>query len=268
MLYLSNITKIFNKGTVNQRTALDNLCLHLPKGDFVTVIGGNGAGKSTLLGAIAGIFLADCGKITLDGQDITFLPEYKRARCVGRLFQDPMKGTAPNMTIEENLSLAYQRSSGQRFGIGMGKETQALFREKLAQLGLGLEDRMKTNVGLLSGGQRQAVTLLMATIVTPKLLMLDEHTAALDPATAEKVLKLTRDIVERDNITTLMITHNIASALKLGNRTIMMDEGRIILDIAGEERRNMTVEKLLLLFRQNSNKELDNDRMLLMRDEA
>ncbi len=266
MLKLDGVTKVFHKGSVNQRVALDTLSLHLAPGDFVTVIGGNGAGKSTLLNAISGIFLVDGGRITLDNQNITFMPEYKRAKTMGRLFQDPMKGTAPNMTIGENLSLAYLRSTGRKLSLGLSKEDQRLFQEKLAQLNLGLEDRLKTKMGLLSGGQRQAVTLLMATIVTPKLLMLDEHTAALDPATADKVLALTQEIVAKDKITTIMITHNIASALRLGNRTIMMDEGRIILDISGDARRDMTVEKLLTIFKQKSQKDLDNDRILLQKD--
>ena len=249
MLQLDNISKIFHAGTPNERIALDGVNLHLPKGDFVTVIGGNGAGKSTLMNAISGVFLADSGRIALDGQDITFLPEYKRARHIGRLFQDPMKGSAPGMTIAENLALAYKHTSGIGFQVGIGKKLQSIFREKLAQLELGLEDRLKTKLGLLSGGQRQAVTLLMATICTPKLLMLDEHTAALDPTTGEKVLRLTQDIVEKDNITTIMVTHNITSALALGNRTIMMENGKIVLDLTGDERRNMTVETLMAKFK-------------------
>jgi len=249
MLLLENVSKTFHAGTPNERVALDDVSLHLPKGDFVTIIGGNGAGKSTLMNATSGVFLADAGKISLDGQDITFLPEYKRAKHIGRLFQDPMKGTAPGMTIAENLALAYKQASGIGFRVGIGKKLLAVFQERLALLELGLEDRLKTKMGLLSGGQRQAVTLLMATICTPKLLMLDEHTAALDPTTGEKVLQLTQEIIEKDKITTIMVTHNITSALALGNRTIMLEHGKITLDITGDERRDMTVETLMSKFR-------------------
>jgi putative ABC transport system ATP-binding protein len=249
MLSFENVHKTFNTGTVNERVALLDVSLHLAKGDFVTIVGGNGAGKSTLMNAISGVYFVDSGRIALDGENITFLPEHKRARHIGRLFQDPMKGTAPNMTIAENLALAYMRTSGKKFRIGIGKDLLDMFRQRLAQLDLGLEDRLKTNMGLLSGGQRQAVTLLMATICTPKLLMLDEHTAALDPATGEQVLKMTKSIIEKDNITTIMVTHNISSALELGNRTIMMDEGKVVLDISDEERRNMTVEELTARFK-------------------
>ena len=249
MLRLENIRKTFHPGTSNQRVALDNVNLVLEKGDFVTIVGGNGAGKTTLMNAISGVFLADSGRIVLDDWDITFIPEHRRARHIGRLFQDPMKGTAPNMTIAENLALAYKHASETGFRIGIGKKTQAHFREQLAQLELGLEDRMKTRMGLLSGGQRQAVTLLMATICTPKLLMLDEHTAALDPSAGEKVLRLTQEIIKRDKITTIMVTHNITSALALGNRTIMMENGKIAMDISGDERVEMTVEKLTSMFR-------------------
>jgi len=244
MLTFSNVSKTFNPGTPNQRIALDDVSLTLEKGEFVTLIGGNGAGKSTLMNAISGLFLVDSGRITLDGKDITFLPEYKRARDIGRLFQDPMRGTAPNMTIAENLALAYGRAARTPFRIGIGKKMLVAFREKLATLDLGLEDRLKTNMGLLSGGQRQAVTLLMATICTPKLLMLDEHTAALDPATADKVLRLTKEIIQKDKITTIMITHHMASALEMGNRTIMFDNGKIVLDVQGEARQGMTVQSL------------------------
>jgi len=248
MLSVENVSKTFNTGTVNERIALDNVSLHLPTGDFVTIIGGNGAGKSTLMNGVSGIFLPDEGRILLDGMDITFLPEYRRALHIGRLFQDPMRGTAPNMTIAENLALAYQSASKSRFRIGIGKKQLDLFRQRLALLELGLEDRLKTNMGLLSGGQRQAVTLLMATICTPKLLMLDEHTAALDPITAEKVLRLTQEIIAQDDITTIMVTHDMESALRLGKRTIMMDKGKIVLDITGQERDEMTAEKLLKHF--------------------
>ena len=265
MLQISHISKTFNPGTVNEKKALNGVDLHLGSGDFVTILGSNGAGKSTLFGAIAGSFVVDEGTIRLDGQNITSLPDYKRSKFIGRLFQDPLKGTAPSMTIEENLALAYLRASEKRspFSVVTAKD-RAGFREKLAQLELGLEDRMDHPVGLLSGGQRQALTLLMATLVTPKLLLLDEHTAALDPATAEKVLALTKKIVAENHITCLMITHNIPSALSLGNRTIMMDKGKIVTDVSGIERAALTVNDLLLRFREISGKALDNDRMLLI----
>lgn len=263
MLQLNHVSKTFSPGTVNERKALIDLSLTLEKGDFVTIIGGNGAGKSTLFNAVGGSFLIDSGNVLLDGQDITFQRDYRRAENIGRLFQDPLKGTAPNMTIEENLTMAYQRGAKNRFRFGIRKKDQQFFRDRLAELGLGLEDRMKTKMGLLSGGQRQAVTLLMATIVAPKLLLLDEHTAALDPATAEKVALLTQKIVAKEKITTMMITHNMQQSLDCGNRTIMMDGGRIILDIKGEERSKLTVQDLLNMFKDKSKKELDNDRMLL-----
>ena len=260
MLELKNITKTFAKGTVNEKTALSGIDLTLERGDFVTVLGSNGAGKSTLFGAIAGTFTPDTGSVILDGKDITNLPDFKRSKYIGRLFQDPLKGTAPNMTIEENLALAYMRASSHTSPFSMiGKADRADFREKLSMLGLGLEDRMNSPVGLLSGGQRQALTLLMATLVTPKLLLLDEHTAALDPATAEKVLELTKRIVADNNITCLMITHNIPSALSLGNKTIMMNNGSIVMELSGEERANMTTEKLLHKFHQQG---MSNDRIL------
>ena len=260
MLKLVNISLTFNPGTVNEKKALENLSLHLEKGDFVTILGSNGAGKSTLFNTIAGTFLPDSGKVILDGKDITKLPDYKRSKEIGRLFQDPLKGTAPNMTIEENLALAYMRASSHTSPFSMiSKKDRAEFRERLAQLNLGLEDRMSNPVGLLSGGQRQALTLLMATLVTPKLLLLDEHTAALDPATAEKVLELTRKIVAENNITCLMITHNIPSALSLGNKTIMMKDGQIVLELAGQERATMTTEKLLHKFHEQG---MSNDRIL------
>ena len=260
MLTLTNITKTFGAGTVNEKTALAGVDLHLNKGDFVTVLGSNGAGKSTLFGAIAGTFLPDSGTIILDGQNITNQPDYKRSKFIGRLFQDPLKGTAPNMTIEENLALAYMRASSHTSPFSMISKTDRKdFRERLAQLELGLEDRMDHPVGLLSGGQRQALTLLMATLVTPKLLLLDEHTAALDPATADKVLELTKTIVRDNNITCLMITHNVSSALQLGNRTIMMKDGQIVLELEGEKRANITTEELLRAFHQQG---MDNDRIL------
>lgn len=267
MLKLMDICKTFNKGTVNEKTALNHLNLEVKDGDFITIIGSNGAGKSTMFNAICGGFYVDEGFVELDGQDITFLPEHKRAKYIGHLFQDPMKGTAPNMSIEENLALAYLRASKERgkFFSRITKKEKEMFRERLALLNMGLEDRMKNPVGLLSGGQRQALTLLMATLVTPKILLLDEHTAALDPATAEKVLDLTKRIVKEHNITCLMITHNMQSALDLGNRTIMMDSGNIVLDIKGEERENMTVDDMLEQFKEGVGKNLDNDRILLSR---
>nr|MBQ8244150.1 ATP-binding cassette domain-containing protein [Oscillospiraceae bacterium] len=260
MLKINNISKTFNPGTVNEKTALSNLSLHLEKGDFVTILGSNGAGKSTLFNAIAGTFVVDSGSILLDCKNITNQPDYKRSKFIGRMFQDPLKGTAPNMTIEENLALAYMRASSHTSPFSMiSRSDRADFRERLAQLGLGLEDRMNHPVGLLSGGQRQALTLLMATLVTPKLLLLDEHTAALDPATAEKVLELTKKIVHDNQITCLMITHNIPSALALGNRTIMMNNGSIVMELAGEERTNMTTEQLLHKFHEQG---MSNDRIL------
>ena len=260
MLTLSHISKTFNPGTVNEKTALTDVSLHLDPGDFVTIIGANGAGKSTLFNAIAGSFLPDTGSIILDGQNVTFQPEFKRAKSIGRLFQDPMRGSAPSMTIEENLALA---AGGGGWLSHVSKAEKAAFRDRLALLGMGLEDRMRQPVGLLSGGQRQALTLLMATMVPPKLLLLDEHTAALDPGTAEKVLTLTQDIVREGKLTCLMITHNMASALELGNRTLMMDAGRILLDLKGEARRGLGVNDLLRMFKENVGKALDNDRMLL-----
>ena len=260
MLKISNISKTFNPGTVNEKTALQNLSLHLEEGDFVTILGSNGAGKSTLFNAIAGSFVVDSGAIHLDGANITNLPDYKRSKYIGRLFQDPLKGTAPNMTIEENMALAYMRASSHTSPFSrISKADRKHFRDKLAMLELGLEDRMDHPVGLLSGGQRQALTLLMATLVTPKLLLLDEHTAALDPATAEKVLDLTKKIVAENNITCLMITHNIPSALALGNRTIMMKNGSIVMELSGEERATMTSEKLLQKFHEQG---MSNDRIL------
>ena len=251
MLKLTNITKTFAPGTVNQKTALCGIDLHLAPGDFVTVLGSNGAGKSTLFSAIAGSIRPDTGSVILDGQDVTALPDYKRSKYIGRLFQDPLKGTAPNMTIAENLALAYLRSSGRHSPFSMVSAAERReFRDRLSQLGLGLEDRMDSPVGLLSGGQRQALTLLMATLVTPKLLLLDEHTAALDPATAEKVLELTKSIVAQNRITCLMITHDISSALQLGNRTIIMNAGKIVGELDGPERANMDEGQLLEVFRR------------------
>ena len=264
MLRIESISKTFNPGTVNEKKALSGLSLHLEPGDFVTIVGSNGAGKSTLFGAVAGSFYVDGGSIALDGRDITFLPEYKRSRMIGRLFQDPLKGTAPHMTIEENLALAYLRTSrGAAPFSRISKKDRVFFRERLALLDMGLEDRMSQPVGLLSGGQRQALTLLMSTIVPPKLLLLDEHTAALDPGAAEKILALTKEIVSSNRITCMMVTHNMSQALDLGNRTFMMADGKIVLDISGKERDGMTVAGLLTRFRAPAGRALDNDRILL-----
>ena len=260
MLNISNISKTFNPGTVNEKRAISGLSLHLAPGDFVTIIGSNGAGKSTLFNAICGDFLTDAGSIVLNGRDITFTPAFQRARRIGRLFQDPMRGSAPGMTIEENLALA-AGSGGWLSHVSQGDKKR--FRDRLALLDMGLEDRMKQPVGLLSGGQRQALTLLMSTMNPPSLLLLDEHTAALDPGTAEKVLKLTRDIVAEHKITTMMVTHNMQQALELGNRTLMMDSGSIVLDISGKEREGLTVQDLMEKFKAGAGKNLDNDRILL-----
>ena len=256
MLKIEGVSKTFNPGTVNEKKALTNLSLHLKEGDFVTIIGSNGAGKSTLFNAISGSFFPDEGKIFLDGKDITFVPDYIRARSIGRLFQDPMRGSAHGMTIEENLALAAGKGGWLSH---VTRAEKAFFREKLSELDLGLEDRMNHPVGLLSGGQRQALTLLMATIVPPKILLLDEHTAALDPATAEKVLALTKKIVAENNITCLMVTHNIPSALNLGNRTIMMKDGHIVMELHGETHRTMTTEMLLTAFHEQG---IENDRII------
>ena len=264
MLKLENICLTFNPGTVNEKKALENLSLHLERGDFVTVLGSNGAGKSTLFNTIAGTYLPDSGKVYLDGKDITRLPDYKRSKEIGRLFQDPLKGTAPNMTIEENLALAYLRANHAKSPFSMlNKNDRAEFQEKLAMLNLGLEDRMDQPVGLLSGGQRQALTLLMATLQRPKLLLLDEHTAALDPKTAAKVLEVTERIVTRNQLTTLMITHNMRDAITYGNRLIMMYNGKIVMDISGEKKKNLTVEQLLNLFSTASGSDEADDKLLL-----
>lgn len=260
MLSLKDIRMVFFKGTPDEKIALNNLSLDVNDGDFVTIIGANGAGKSTLFNAIAGTYLTDEGRIVLDDRDITAMPEHKRARFIGRLFQDPMKGSAPGMSIEENLALAAGHGG---WLSSVSKKDKALFREKLALLDMGLEDRMNQQVGLLSGGQRQALTLMMATINPPKILLLDEHTAALDPGTAEKVLSLTTQIVNENKITCLMITHNMQSALELGNRTIMMDSGRVIYDVANRQRDGLTVTDLLEKFKSSVGQSLDNDRMLL-----
>lgn len=264
MLSIEHITKTFNLGTANEKAALRDLSLHLDRGEFVAIIGSNGAGKSTLFNIIAGDFFTDAGSIVLDGRDITLLPAHLRAKRMGRLFQDPMRGTAPGMTIEENLALAGGRGG---WFSHTAKADRVRFREILSQLDMGLEDRMRQPVGLLSGGQRQALALLMATMEVPDLLLLDEHTAALDPQTAEKVLQITHRVVEENGITTLMITHNMTQALTLGNRTLMMDAGSIVLDISGPERADMTVDGLLSRFRENVGRGLDTDRILLRKDE-
>ncbi len=261
MLKISHITKTFGLGTTDAKKVLDDLSLDVRRGDFITIIGANGAGKSTLLGAIAGSFITDSGELVLDGEDMTLLPEYRRARKIGRLFQDPMRGSAPDMTIEENLVLAAGRGG---WLSPVSRADRRFFRERVAMLEMGLEDRMNQPVGLLSGGQRQALTLMMATLNTPKLLLLDEHTAALDPATAEKVLGLTKRIVAENGLTCLMVTHNMQSALELGNRTVMMNAGKIVMDVSGEERARLGVPDLLRRFRESSGKELHNDRMLLI----
>ena len=263
MLELKGIHKTFNIGTVNEKKALIDLNLKVDEGDFITVIGGNGAGKSTMLNIIAGVFLPEEGDIVIDGVNVTRLAEHKRASMIGRVFQDPMIGTAANMNIEENLALANRRGKMRGLGWGVKKGERELFREKLKMLDLNLEDRMTTKVGLLSGGQRQALTLLMATLIKPKVLLLDEHTAALDPKTASKVLSLTEEITSEQNITTIMITHNMKDAIRYGNRLIMMNNGSIIYDVKGEEKKNLTVKDLLLKFEQSSDGEFANDRMLL-----
>ena len=257
MLKIRDVYKTFNRGTVNEKVAINGLDLTLEDGDFVTVIGGNGAGKSTMLNLIAGVFPVDSGKIILNGLNLNGLPEHKRARFLGRVFQDPMRGTAATMGIEENLALAYRRGKRRGLGHGITGEEREMYREKLKSLDLGLEDRLTSKVGLLSGGQGQALTLLMATLQKPDLLLLDEHTAALDPKTADKVLQLTEEIVARDHLTTLMVTHNMKNAIQYGNRLIMMDAGRVVVDIRGEEKKNLSVRDLLEKFN------IQNDRMLL-----
>ena len=263
MLDVRNVYKTFNPGTVNAKTALSGASLHLNPGDFVTVIGGNGAGKSTLLNAVAGVWPVDEGSITIGGTDVTHLPEHKRAPYIGRVFQDPMMGTAATMQIEENLALAARRGKRRTLRSGITKAEREEYKELLKILDLGLEDRLTSKVGLLSGGQRQALTLLMATLQKPKLLLLDEHTAALDPKTASKVLDATQKIVERDNLTTLMITHNMRDAIAYGNRLIMMHEGRIVVDVSGEEKKHLSVEQLMALFSRASGSDVVNDKLLL-----
>ena len=263
MLTLSNIRKVFNPGTVNEKVALDGLNLHLAPGDFVTVIGGNGAGKSTMLNSIAGVFPIDAGTVTLDGNDVTRLSEPARAKYLGRVFQDPMRGTAADMQIDENLALAARRGERRGLAWGITREEREQYREALSTLGLGLESRLSDKVGLLSGGQRQALTLLMATLKKPDLLLLDEHTAALDPKTAAKVLQLTDEIVNEHQLTTLMVTHNMHDAIRMGNRLIMMSDGRIIYDVSGEEKANLHRADLMAKFEEAAGEELANDRMLL-----
>ena len=263
MIKITGLTKIFDKGTINEKTALDNINLTLAEGEFVTVIGGNGAGKSTLLNCIAGEHPVEAGQIVLNSVDVTEMPEHKRSRWLGRVFQDPALGTAFDMTIEENLAIAYCKNKRRGLQPGLRRHEQQYFREQLALLGLGLENRLKDKVSLLSGGQRQALTVLMATIVQPKLLLLDEHTAALDPLTARKVLALTKQLVAENKLSTLMITHNMKEALEVGSRTIMMHNGKIILDLQGAERAELTVEKLIALFEERSGAYLANDRLLL-----
>ncbi len=263
MLEIKNVYKAFNAGTVNEKVALNGLELKLNKGDFVTVIGGNGAGKSTMLNAVAGVFKVDEGTIKIGDIDVTNMPEHVRARYLGRVFQDPMKGTAPDMEIQENMALAYRRGKKRGLGWGITKKEKALFREELKKLELGLEDRMTSKVGLLSGGQRQALTLLMSALQRPQLLLLDEHTAALDPKTAAKVLELSEKIISENNLTAMMVTHNMNDAIKHGNRLVMMHNGRIIYDVSGEEKKNLTIDELIQKFSQSSGTEFANDRALL-----
>lgn len=263
MLDLINVHKTFNPGTINEKVALDGVNLHLDDGDFCTIIGGNGAGKSTTLNAVAGVWPVDEGTILIDGQNVTGVPEHKRAAYLGRVFQDPMTGTAADMQIAENLAIAARRGKGRTLRSGVSKKEKVQYAEMLKELDLGLDTRLTSKVGLLSGGQRQAVTLLMATLKKPKVLLLDEHTAALDPKTAKKVLDLTEKIVARDHLTTIMITHNMKDAIAIGNRLIMMNEGKIIYDVSGEEKKKLTTKDLLDKFKVTSGEEFDNDRVLL-----
>ncbi len=263
MLKISGVEKTFNPGTINEKKALNGIDLTLNEGDFVTVIGGNGAGKSTLLNMIAGVYPVDCGEITIDGIDVTKLPEHKRAKYIGRVFQDPMNGTAADMQIVENLALAARRGKTRGLKSGVLRKEKEDYAKTLKELDLGLETRLTSKVGLLSGGQRQAITLLMATLQKPKLLLLDEHTAALDPKTAKKVLELTEKIVAKNNLTTIMITHNMKDAINIGNRLIMMNDGKIIYDVSGEEKKALTTADLLAKFKITSGEEFDNDRVLL-----
>ncbi|GBG06616.1 ABC transporter ATP-binding protein [Paenibacillus sp. MY03] len=263
MLKVESVSKLFNPGTVDEKIALMNAELHLKKGDFVTVIGSNGAGKSTLMNLISGVMKPDAGNISIDGNNVTLVPEHKRSQWIGRVFQDPMAGTAPRMTIEENMAIAYKRGLARGFSLGVTGKTRKIFREELHRLGIGLENRMGAKVGLLSGGERQALSLLMATFTRPQILLLDEHTAALDPARAELVTTLTEAIVRELNLTTLMVTHNMEQAIRLGNRLIMMDKGRIILQVDEDRKKDLTVERLLGEFEQISGKKMADDRVVL-----
>ena len=263
MLEMKNVRIVFNGGTVNEKVALNGVNLHLAEGDFVTVIGGNGAGKSTLLNCVSGAYAPTSGQIFIDGQEVTSMPEYRRAKLLGRVFQDPMMGTAGNMWIEENLALAHRRGKRRGLGWGISSAERAQYREQLARLGLGLEDRLSTKVKLLSGGQRQALTLLMATLQKPKLLLLDEHTAALDPKTARKVLELSEQIINESGLTSMMVTHNMRDAIRYGNRLIMMHDGRVVIDVSGEEKAHLTVESLIEKFSEVSGSDEVSDRMVL-----
>ena len=263
MLNITDVQKTFNPGTINEKKALNGINLHLEEGDFVTVIGGNGAGKSTMLNMVAGVYPVDCGSIVIDGVDVTRLPEFKRAKYLGRVFQDPMTGTAADMQIEENLALAARRGQKRTLRAGITAKERKEYKELLKILDLGLENRMTAKVGLLSGGQRQALTLLMATLKKPKLLLLDEHTAALDPKTAKKVLDITETVVAKDNLTTIMITHNMADAIRVGNRLIMMHEGQVVVDVKGEDKKNLTIEQLLQLFEVSSGSQFTSDKVML-----
>lgn len=263
MLELNNVNKIFNEGTLDEKIALDNISLTLEKGEFVTVIGSNGAGKSTLMNVVSGVIIPDVGTVMIHDKEVTNIAEYNRSKFIGRVFQDPMAGTAPSMTVEENLALAYSRNKKRTFRLGVNKKRKAFFRESLASLNLGLEDRLNAKIGLLSGGERQAISLLMATFTEPDILLLDEHTAALDPARAELITNLTRDIVAKYNLTTLMVTHNMQQALDLGNKLIMMDKGQIILQFDEEEKKNLTIEYLLNEFQRIRGEKLASDRTLL-----
>lgn len=263
MLDIVNVHKTFNSGTINEKKALNGINLRLDDGDFVTVIGGNGAGKSTMLNMIAGVYPVDCGNIVIDGIDVTHLPEYKRAKYLGRVFQDPMTGTAADMQIEENLALAARRGKKRTLRVGITAKERKEYKELLKMLDLGLEERLTAKVGLLSGGQRQALTLLMATLNQPKLLLLDEHTAALDPKTARKVLDITEEIVEKNKLMTVMITHNMADAIRVGNRLIMMHEGQVVVDVKGEEKKKLTIEQLLQMFERSSGDKFTSDKVML-----
>lgn len=263
MLHLNDVNLIFNEGTLDEKNALENINLSLTPGEFLTIIGSNGAGKSTMMNVVSGTLLPDVGDVIIDDKVVTYQPEYKRSKMIGRVFQDPMAGTAPSMTIEENLAMAYARNKNRTFQIGVTKKRKVLFREYLETLHIGLEDRLSAKVGLLSGGERQALSLLMATFTEPKLLLLDEHTAALDPARAELITTLTADIVKKFNLTTLMVTHNMQQALDLGTRLIMMDQGQVILDVNGKDKQRLTIEKLLEEFQRIRGTKMTNDKAVL-----